>query len=826
MAAANGSTNFLSAVRPFVEAGFAIHRLKVRSKRPVLENWSTAPVATMEKLERFFVPGENVGVRLGEPSKTESGFVHLIDLDIRDPEQAEHAWKVLRHLLPSVDTLPRVKSGSGGHSRHFYFFCDKPFNSRKLARSEGFTMVHDASKGREVKKFDWEIELFGTGKQAVVPPSIHPDTGLAYEWERPIDLGLVSMGIGPTIPAGTLELWGAAPEIPDDDDLLAFVRSQPIGMTKDEVEKVLKDLPREEWCDDRDGWLQAGMALHHEFAGSEDGFQVWANWSRQSDKYDEKDQRRVWKSFGESRGKPVRMPTLIKAASIARLEGAHTEVGLVAAPVQDATLAALLGEPDDLSANPLLGPPPKPDEVSNWRELLHITEEGEIKVTLHNIALIVRNDPRTRGIMAYNQFTQEVVLYGAPGEKTINRPTKPVKQLSGPIWQLRDPINGDLWADSHDHAIRDVIEAPTRQGGYGIKISDRDLKAAIDIVAHENAFHPVRRYLDSLQWDGTPRVEKLFIDYLEAEDNAFHEATALLTLVGAVARVFEPGHKFDFVPVIEGGQGRRKSTFVKTLARQESWFAELEGDFHDTKAMVEKMQGAWVLELPELQGFSRAEVTTIKGFLSRTTDKVRMAYARRAVEFPRQCVVIGTTNEEQYLRDTTGNRRFWPVPCNADTIDTDRLRANVDQIWAEAVVRYREMREGQPGGTLPLYLRGQVAQDEAQRLQEDRRVETGEEGLAGQIALWLEQPVTDSYGFEDLDENRPKKYRQVVCGLEIWTDMLGRKAAEWDSRQSQKIGYAMKQVPGWESAGRGRLERFGRQRIYRRVGCDISAYLL
>lgn len=826
MAAADGTHHFLSAVRPFVEAGFALHRLRPRSKRPVLEEWSTAPVATMERLERFYCSGENLGVRLGEPSRTAAGFVHLIDIDIRDPGQAEDAWKVVRHLVPNIDAMPRVKSGSGGESRHVYFVCEKPFASRKIARSKGFTMVFDKTRQREVKKFDWEIELFGTGKQAVVPPSIHPDTGLAYEWEQPLDLDLLSLGVGPSIPAGTLELWGAAPEMEDEEDLLAFVRSQPIGMSRDEIDKVLRDLPRDQWCDDRDGWLQAGMALHHEFAGSEDGFQVWANWSRQSDKYDEKDQRRVWKSFGENRRSPVRMPTLIKAAAVARLEDAHTEAGLVDAPKTDRSLAEMLGEDDPLSANPLLGPPPKPDEVSNWRELLHITEEGEIKVSLHNIALIVRHDPRTRGIMAYNQFTQEVVLYGTPGEKTIARPTKPVKQLSGSIWELRDPVNGDLWADSHDHAIRDVIEAPSRQGGYGIKISDRDLKAAVDIVAHENAFHPVRRYLESLAWDGQSRVETLFIDYLEADDNAYHRATATLTLVGAVARVFEPGHKFDFVPVLEGKQGRRKSTFVKTLARQESWFAELEGDFHDTKAMVEKMQGSWILELPELQGFSRAEVTTIKGFLSRTTDKVRMAYARRAVEFPRQCVVIGTTNEEQYLRDTTGNRRFWPVQCNAETINTDRLRANVDQLWAEAVHLYREMRNGQAGGTLPLYLRTTAAQQEAERLQDDRRVETGEEGLAGQIALWLEQPISDPYAFEDLDETKPKQYRQVVCGLEIWTEMLGRKASEWDGRQSQKIGYAMKQVPGWESAGRERTDRYGRQRIYRRVGCNLDAYIV
>lgn len=822
----------LALARPYVSAGFALHRLHPKSKRPVGDLWSTAPVLDVDAFAAAYVAGENLGVRLGEWSKTGSGYLHLIDLDIRDAGQAAAAWVKLRELWPEADGFPRVVSGSGGESRHIYFFTPAPWSSRKIARSEGFTKVFDPRLQREVKKFDWEIELFGTGKQAAMPPSIHPDTGQPYRWETELDLDLVELGVGPAVSSALLERWGAwRDEGPaEDDDLLSIHLAEPMGLSAAEIAEILKDLP-EDWVEDRDLWLQAGMALHHEHRGSEAGFQVWDTWSRGSDKYQEKDQRRVWKSFGDHRGRPVRMATLKKAAAIARLERSH-------ATVEEVSVDDLLGD-EVLSVDDLLGDvgenlPALPAKVSTpmtfdpqWKSYLQITEDGTIKATLHNVELIVRNDTRFRGIVAYNEFTQEVSLISSPGQfKLLRESPKPVRQLDGSIWAITDPINGDLWTDSHDNAIRMLIETPPRQGGYGLKVSDRDLRAAIDIVAHENAFHPVRDYLMRLQWDGLPRAERLFIDYLGCEDTPYYRSTSALTLVGAVTRVFEPGHKFDFVPILIGLQGKRKSTFAATLARQERWFSELEGDFHDAKGMVEKMQGAWILELPELQGFSKAEVTTIKGFVSRRRDKVRLSYAKRASEFPRQCVFIGSTNEMQFLRDETGNRRFWPIHCEADTIDIETLDQNTDQVWAEAVHIYRTMRRDQPWGTLPLYLADEAAREEAEKLQDEARVESSEEGLVGDIAHWLDQPMVDGDGFDD-DDGEPgrKKYRNDICVIEIWEKMLKRDRASLDQRQSQTIGKALRNVPGWYYAGRQFTANHGRQRVYRRRGVAFEEFL-
>ncbi len=816
----------LSFAKPLLSVGIALHRLHPKSKRPVGDLWSTAPRLDFEQFEAVVRDGDNVGVRLGEWSHTEAGYLHLIDLDIRDPALRAEAWATLTDLWADVREYPSVVSGSGGESRHFYFFADTAWASRKIAHSKTFSTVWDASRKKDVKKWDWEIELFGTGKQAVLPPSIHPDTGLPYRWERPLNLGDFELGIYPTVSAATLERWGAWKDespVDDDDDLLAIHLATPMGLSETEAAALLADLPLEDWCEDRDGWLNAGMALHHEFEGSETGFLLWDRFSQQSDKYDAKDIKRAWKSFGDYRGRPVRMATLKKAAAIARLERDHgiddLDLGLDDDPdlgLDDLDLG--LDLPADLPASMISRNVPKPFDPQ-WKSNLALTEDGLIKPTLHNVELLVRNDARTRTAIAYNEFTQEIALIRTPGSlKLVKESPKPVRQLDGSIWSVQDTLNGETWTDSHDHYLRMVIETPPRQGGYGIKVSDRDLRAAVDIAAHGNAFHPVRNYLRPLSWDGDRRADRLFIDYLGAEDTPYHRITAAMFLIGAVARVFEPGHKFDFVPILEGLQGKKKSTFVSTLAVNEAWFSELEGDFHDAKGMVEKMQGAWILELPELQGFSKHEVTTIKGFVSRRRDKVRLSYDKRARVFPRQCVFIGSTNENEYLRDETGNRRFWPIQCDVDQINTDSLSMNVNQIWAEAVAIYVEMRQRQPYGTLPLYLSNAAAKEEAEMRQENSRIETQEEQLAGEIEAWLDLPIKDATGFDEEGGGGKPRYRNETCVKEIWIEMLGRDSASLIQRESVRVGKALKLVPGWYKAGSLRTEKYGKQRVFRREG--------
>jgi predicted P-loop ATPase len=801
----------LDVIEPFREAGFALHWLHPREKRPIGDDWASKPVATLQKLRESYRNGMNLGVRLGEFSRIGDLYLHVLDVDVRDSALADEAFDRLYELVPDFEDLPEVQSGSMGESRHFYFLTNRPFRSRKLAHSEQFSMVLDPKTGKNVKKWSWELELFGTGKQVAMPPSVHPTGGL-YRWIKPFDFDLLGAGLGPFLSAdliaGIAPQAAPAPELNEDDEFLAEVRGAPADVTAAQIQETLALLPLPEWCEDRDGWLQVGMALHHQFAGADEGLALWTKFSQQSKKFNPKDQKRVWRSFDSTRAGGVRFPTLLQAADAERERRAEAE----AEP-------AFLDEDDEIDA--LIGTTPTPPEDPDapkvqWRSLLVRSEDKKsITSGLPNAALIVANDRRTKGLPQLNLFTKDIVQRRKPGRHVMDKAgPKGCKQLIGPIWEVKDPVNGDLWTETKDVSLRNVLESAERQGGYGIKLSDRDLKGAVIMAAGDHAFHPIREYLSGVRWDGKPRAETLFIDYLGAPDSPYNRSIARMFLAAAVTRVFEPGHKFDFAVILEGLQGKRKTSFIETLARH--WFAELDGDFGETKGMVEVMQGAWILELPELAGFGKSDVRQIKAFISRKTDKVRLAYERRADMFPRQCVFVGSTNDDDYLRDETGGRRFWPVPCHVRAIDIDRLERNVDQVWAEAYAIYLAMRRAQPSGTLPLYLADPDAAADAVEIQESRRMESAEDGFAGRIDAWLNTPVTDENGFADDDE---PEVRNQVCLIQIWIECFHRDAASYGQMQAQQLSRAFKKIRGWHPLPtQTRLAKYGKQRVFVRDG--------
>jgi|GEM_PF-1450501 len=836
----------LSAIAPLREAGFALHWLHPREKRPIGKGWQDKPVASLDELQRSHRPGNNLGLRLGEPSLTPAGYVHVLDADIRIAELADEAWDALRALLPTIglDTLPRVASGSGGESRHLYFISDKAFSSKLLLTSEGKhrreVVDHDTGEVREKWSYDWEIELFGTGKQVAMPPSIHPDTGRPYVWERTFDLQMLDLGIAPTIASAVIEALGAA-----ETSTYAFEAREPLDFKPGQLERELDLIQISDLH--YDDWVRLGQALHHQFGGSAEGLDLWIQHTKRSKKFTGDSQlremRRIkWRSFGKYRGQPVTMATIRQWAQQARIADMRNrfeeededdtldlEESQTQADVDDPLADVLGGKPspapaaiDDLdeftgggdgakiSAHPAAG---------DWLSLLDLSEEKSVpKPTLHNVELIICNDPRIVGLPQLNEFTQETVQRTLPGRQKNRRrnAVKMARQLEGRVWDVKDTLNGELWSDDRDFAIRSILEAPQSQGGYGLKVSDRDLKAAVVLAANRNAFHPVREYLTGLKWDGVPRVEALYVNYLRAPDDIYHRTVARLMMVAAVTRIFEPGHKFDFATILEGLQGKRKSTFISVLGRR--WFAELDGEFSDTKQMIELMQGAWIMEIPELTGFSRADVRAIKAFISRQKDRARLAYARRAGEFPRQCIFIGSTNDREYLKDDTGGRRFWPVQCRLgedEEIDTDALEQSVDQLWAEATALYRQMRAEKAHGTLPLYLTDPDARLYAARLQESRRVENADDVLAGRIAEWLERPVSNG----GLDDEGEGEVRNETCTAQIWVECLNGDPRAFKTQEQAMVNRAMLRVPGWGGDGsQHRFKGYGKQRVFYRGG--------
>lgn len=403
----------------------------------------------------------------------------------------------------------------------------------------------------------------------------------------------------------------------------------------------------------------------------------------------------------------------------------------------------------------------------DWLPELARGSKDKILPTLSNIVKIFENDADLM-LAELNEFTQETVI------------------------RINDRTNGELWTDRHDAALRYILERK-----YGITVTGRDLADAILVHTQRHRFHPVRDYLAKLRWDGVERAGMLFCDYLGSPSDDYHVEAAELTLMGAVTRVMEPGHKFDFVPILEGLQGKRKSTFIEKLAK--GWFAGLDGNFDDRTRLVEKMQGAWILEVPELSAFSKSEVQIIKDFVSCSSDKVRLAYGRRAAVYPRQSIMIGSTNEDQYLKDATGNRRFWPIRCHVGMIDTEKLEKNIDQIWAEAYECYLKARRDQPEGALNLSLQSGTARDLAKMLQDSRRAETTADAWAGIIAEWLED-------------------RDKTCLLQIWCECFKRERDDYSTTVARTLAEAVRAVGGWETTGESsRFYGYGKQKAIVKV---------
>lgn len=285
---------------------------------------------------------------------------------------------------------------------------------------------------------------------------------------------------------------------------------------------------------------------------------------------------------------------------------------------------------------------------ASWRNQLKEGRNGLAKC-MTNTVLFLQHLPAFAGKFRYNELSGLVEFAGV---------------------ELQD----------HDYVdIRVIIE----KADY---IPDKaDVPAAVERVAKERSYHPIRDYLNALNWDGVPRVDLWLSTYLGAADHQLMRSFASKFLIGAVARVMKPGSKMDNVLVLEGPQGIGKTSAVGALFGEDYMTSSVD-DFSSKEAAI-SIQGMWVAELAELAALNKSDVLKAKKFITETFDRYRPPYGRHTVRRPRQCVIIGTTNDDRYLKDTTGNRRYWPVPVT--TVDTPGLVEARDQIWAEAIHRYR-----------------------------------------------------------------------------------------------------------------------------------------
>ena len=446
-------------------------------------------------------------------------------------------------------------------------------------------------------------------------------------------------------------------------------------------------------------------------------------------------------------------------------------------------VSAILNQERYEKATQAFSSPANAGADANWMARLQISPTtGAIAKTMDNICIILENDPLLKGKFGLDEFANRGIVLGAlPWDERAER---------------------RVWSDTDDAGVQWYIEKV-----YGITSKEKILNA-VALISFKNRFNDVQDYLKSLKWDGVPRLDTLLIEYLGAEDNAYTRQVARKSLTAAVARAMQPGVKYDCMPILTGPQGIGKSTFLRLLGGR--WFSDSLMTFEGKEA-CEMIQGVWINEISELNGLTKSEMSAVKQFLSKTEDIFRVPYGRRSDLYPRRCVFFGTTNDDEFLRDSTGERRFWPVDvgiCPAKKSVFKELEAEVPQIWAEAFVSW------QLGEFLDL--EGEAKALWAHEVK-SHKITNSKEGL---IREFLERPIPIDWDRWTIEERRMYWYgtfkqqevelvkRDKVCAAEIWCECLGNDIKWMKQADTREINNILDNIEGWVKDKKTR--RFGK----------------
>ena len=412
-----------------------------------------------------------------------------------------------------------------------------------------------------------------------------------------------------------------------------------------------------------------------------------------------------------------------------------------------------------------------------WMLKLDRDRNNKILNTMDNILLIMENDPNLKGRFALNEFSGR-------GEVLAALP-----------W-AQDYRGRRMWSDTDSNGLYWYLEKVYQINGRG------NIDSALDIHASTHSFNDVINFLDKLKWDGKPRLDSLFHDYLGAEDSEYVRAVCRKTFCGAVARAYRPGCKFDTMLILCGPQGIGKSTLIDKMSR--GWYNDSIRTF-EGKDASELLQGVWLVEVAELDAFRRTDVACIKQFLSLRVDRYRAAYGRNVKEYPRRCIFFGTCNQMEFLQDTTGNRRFWPVDvgvafagASRKSVFKDLTDDVIQQVWAEAKIRYQMGEE--------LFLSGEL-DAVAQKAQEDHRESAAQEGMIIDFlnrevpSDWIAWPIArrrDYWAGAVQKDDIVLVPRDRVCSMEVWAELFNKNPADVRKQESAMVNAIINRQADWK----------------------------
>lgn len=766
-------TSVLKEAARLHKLGLAIHWLHPKSKRPVELKWTTGPRKTWEYLKETYMEGLNVGVRLGGASHLTNGFLAVIDVDVKskDERHRKEALAAAKKLLKGAE-CPVVKSGRGNGSRHYYCVTASPFKtfnpaasteqvkalmpSKSPSKKELATLSEDEIKQGIRIANAWEISLYSDGRQVVLPPSIHPDSGKPYFWASHLT-GKDSLPVlefenakdskpktPPVIKMDFLSSEEAKAEAPFDFEVTPVMVDW-----LDISDRIRRGILTGDDVTDRSAFLlpatsalvSAGCSRDEILTVLTDRKTFLGACAYDHSKSDSRARAALWL------WKYTVKRVMEERDVVARFREAHEVKNLPALSEDDAKNQAKEFE----------------DEW-DWRQDITRTGQkgdGPPKSSIENVVLIL-----THAVSEVIFRRDEFCFRNSYGVDTV-------------------------WGGKIGNAIQDddIPKIKMWLGeNYRFEPGKDIIYDAVTVIAYRNSFDPVKDWLEALPaWDGTARLGTWLVQNFEAEGDKEYLAQVFTKWITAmVLRVYEPGAKFDWMPIFEGAQGIGKSSFGRLLCG-DSHFLDWLPNLADKDSAL-ALQGMWAVEMSELATLKKNEIEVVKGFLTRTVDKVRPPFGRVWVESSRRCVFFGTTNRETYLKDDSGNRRFKPVKVGG--LDFGALKRDRDQLFAEAKQLYQNGVRG-----YDLELTGAAA-DYERKIHVEKTMEDDSHTMKDLIESYLEKERDSD---EDERSFKATKFRMI--------DLFSGQGPLWkwklDNRNMQFAAKAVKLMGGekWKSDG-------------------------